>query len=161
PRTRRLSVMQLQGQVAAITGAGSGIGRAAALRFAREGAAVVVADVDAVGAAQTVAQIQADDGRAVAVRADVTSRADNEAVVAGAGREFGRLNIFFATAGIGMPFTPIEATDEALIDRLLAINVKGVLLGVQAAVPALKAAGGGVILITASTAGHRPRPGLT
>ncbi len=152
--------MRLQGKVAAITGAGSGIGRGTALRFAREGAAVVVADIDAEAANETVAAIEAAGGRAVAVVGDVTRRADNAALVEAAVQRFGKLDIFFANAGIGMPFTPIEETDERLIDRLLTINVKGVILGVQAAVPALRT-GGGVILITASTAGHRPRPGLT
>lgn len=153
--------MKLQGKVAAITGAGSGMGQATALLFAQEGAAVVVADIDAAAATATAARVLAAGGRAVAVAADVTRAEDNQAVVAAAQREYGRLDIFYANAGIGMPFTPIEATAAELIDRLLAVNVKGVILGVQAALPALRAAGGGVILITASTAGHRPRPGLT
>lgn len=153
--------MKLQGKVAAITGAGSGMGRATALLFAQAGAAVVVADIDGQGAAETVALVQAAGGRAVAVTADVTRKEANVAIADTAVREFGRLDIFYANAGIGMPFTPIEETDGALIDRLLGINVKGVILGVQAALPALKGGGGGVVLITASTAGHRPRPGLT
>lgn len=153
--------MALTGQVAAVTGAGSGIGKATAAAFAVAGAAVVAADIDLPSAEATAQQICAAGGRAIAVRTDVTKLADNQAMVAAATREFGRFDILFANAGIGMAFTPIEETSEELIDRLLAINFKGVILGVQAAVPVMKAGGGGVILITASTAGHRPRPGLT
>src|SRR5205823_5778129 len=117
--------MKLQGKVAAITGSGSGIGRATALLFAQEGAAVVVADVDAAGAAETAERIRSAGGRAVSVPSDVTRMADNRAMVDAAIREYGKLDVFFANAGIGMPFTPIEETDEGLIDRLLSINLKG------------------------------------
>lgn len=153
--------MKLAGKVAAITGAGSGMGATTAELFAREGAAVVVSDLNGEAAEQVAAAIRSAGGRAAAVRADVTRMADNQAIVAAARERFGRLDVFFANAGIPQRYGPFERVDEAAMDRLLAVNVKGVMLGAQAALPALRAAGGGVILITASTAAHRPRAGLT
>ncbi len=151
---------RLDGLVAAITGAGSGIGRASALAFAREGAKVVVADVQADGAAETVDLVRAEGGEAEAVRADVTRREDAEDLVRRTVDRFGRLDVLFNNAGIAMAFTPIEETEDDLWDRIYAVNVKGVFNGCRAAVPVMKRQGGGVILNTASTAGIRPRPGL-
>lgn len=153
--------MKLRGKVAAITGGGSGMGAATAALFAREGAAVVVADIDGDAAERVAASIRSGGGQAAAVRADVTRLADNRAIVAAARERFGRLDVFHANAGIPQRYGPFEGVAEEAMDRLLAVNVKGVMLGVQAALPALRAAGGGVILFTASTAAHRPRPGLT
>jgi NAD(P)-dependent dehydrogenase (short-subunit alcohol dehydrogenase family) len=143
--------MRLEGKVAIITGTAGGIGRAAALRFAQEGSAVVAADVIADANDETVAQVLAAGGRAVAVTVDVTDTASVEAMVARAEAEFGRLDVLFNNAGV-MLSTDDDAvgTDEDTIDRTLAINVKGVLFGCKHAIPALRRAGGGSIINTAS-----------
>jgi 3-oxoacyl-[acyl-carrier protein] reductase len=153
----------LKDKVVVITGAGSGIGRASALEFAREGAAgVVAADLRAAAARETAALIEAEGGRAVWVEADVSRaegpRAAVEAALAGFG---GRLDVLFNNAGLPMAFTPIEEVSEAHWDRLFEVNVKGVYHGVQAALPYMRRQGGGVILNMASTAALRPRPGLS
>lgn len=152
--------MQLAGKVALITGAGSGMGRATAATFAREGAKVVVADLNGAAAEATVGQIRAAGGEAVAVTCDVTQSEQVAAAVAAAVTRYGGLDVLHANAGIPMTFTPAEQVSEALFDRLFAVNVKGVWLSCQKALPHLKARQG-CILITASTAGLRPRPGLT
>src|SRR5262245_25021725 len=152
--------MRLDGKVAMITGAGSGIGRASALRFAREGARVAVVDLDGTRAKETAAAIEAAGGQALALAADVTRAADNEASVRDAVARWGRLDVFFANAGVPQRPTPVEDVDEATFDRIMAANVKGVFLGVKAAVPVMKRQKAGVILVTASTSAIRPRPGV-
>lgn len=151
--------MKLEGRVAVITGAASGIGAATALAMAAEGARVVVADIDEAGAKATVAGIERRGGRAVALAADVTRAADNQAMVDCARTAFGGLDIFFANAGVPQWPTPIEEQDEAVFDRIFAVNVKGVWLGARAALAVMKAQRRGVFLVTASTAAIRPRPG--
>ncbi len=145
--------MDIQGKVALITGGGSGIGRATALRLASEGAAVVVADVDEAGGRETVSQIEAAGGRAAFVRADVTREADARAMVAFAEETFGGLDILHNNAGIttGRPRWPdVEPERWA---RVLDINLRGVILGTQYAIAALRKRGGGAIVNTASMAG--------
>ncbi|HEY3368179.1 MAG TPA: SDR family oxidoreductase [Symbiobacteriaceae bacterium] len=151
----------MQGKTAIITGAGSGMGRATALLFAREGARVLVADINEAAAGETVAAIAEAGGEAVAFRADVTRAAEIQAMIEEAVRRWGKLDILMNNAGIPMSFTPVEEVTEAQFDRLMNINVKGVFLGVKYGAPVMKAQGGGVIINTASTAGIRPRPGLT
>lgn len=152
---------RLQNQVAVITGAGSGIGRASALAFAHEGAKVVAADLSEETARETVKLVRAEGGEAKAVRANVALRGDVEAMVQTAVDEFGRLDLLFNNAGLPMSFTPLEEITDELWDRIYDVNVKAVFYGCQAAVPHMKRQGGGVILNTASTAGIRPRPGLS
>jgi NAD(P)-dependent dehydrogenase (short-subunit alcohol dehydrogenase family) len=143
--------MRLEGKVAIITGTAGGIGRAAALRFAQEGAAVVAADIIADANDETVAQVHAAGGRAVAVTVDVTDSASVEAMVARAEDEYGRLDVLFNNAGVMLSSDDdAVGTDEDTIDRTLAINVKGVLFGCKHAIPALRRAGGGSIINTAS-----------
>jgi 3-oxoacyl-[acyl-carrier protein] reductase len=152
---------RLVGKIAVITGAGSGFGRGTAEVFAREGATVVVVDVNEATARETVDGIWAAGGQARAMACDV-SRADQvQRVMEETQRGYGRIDILFNNAGIPMSFTPLEDVDEASWDRLMAINVKGVFLGCRAVIPIMKQQGGGVILNTASTAAVRPRPGLT
>jgi NAD(P)-dependent dehydrogenase (short-subunit alcohol dehydrogenase family) len=139
--------MRLKDKVALITGAGSGIGRESALLFAREGAAVVAVDLNEQAARDTVASIQ----NAVAVRADVSSSADCQRMVAAAEKAFGRLNVLFNNAGI-MHAKDDDAvsTDESVWDLTLNVNAKGVFLGCKHGIPALRRAGGGSIINTAS-----------
>jgi NAD(P)-dependent dehydrogenase (short-subunit alcohol dehydrogenase family) len=139
--------MRLKDKVALITGAGSGIGRQSALLFAKEGAAVVAVDLNEQAARDTVASIP----NAVAVRADVSSSADCERMVAAAEKAFGRLNVLFNNAGI-MHARDDDAvsTDESVWDLTLAVNAKGVFLGCKHGIPALRRAGGGSIINTAS-----------
>jgi 3-oxoacyl-[acyl-carrier protein] reductase len=152
---------RLAGKIAVITGAGSGFGKGTAEVFAREGATVVVVDVNEATAWETVDGIRAAGGQAWARACDV-SRADQvQRVIEETQRECRCIDILFNNAGMPMPYTPLEDVDEASWDRLMAINVKGVFLGCRAVIPSMKQQGGGVILNMASTAAVRPRPGLT
>ena len=139
--------MRLQNKVALITGAGSGIGRQAALLFSREGAKVVCVDVNEAAAKETAAMIK----DAVAVKADVSKAGDCQNMVAAAEKAFGRLNVLFNNAGI-MHAKDDDAisTDESVWDLTLDINAKGVFLGCKYGIPALQRAGGGSIINTAS-----------
>jgi len=151
---------RLQGLAAIVTGAGSGIGAASAFTFAREGASVLVADVSADSAERTASDIRAAGGTAEEIAIDVTRVEQVERMVQTAVDRFGKLDILFNNAGIPQSFTPFEQSTDDLYDRIFDVNVRGVVYGCRAAVPVMKAHGGGVILNTASTAGIRPRPGL-
>jgi 3-oxoacyl-[acyl-carrier protein] reductase len=151
--------MRLDGKVAVITGAGSGIGAATALAMAREGARVVVADINEMAAKAVVEQIEKAGGRALTVRADVTRSADNQLMVEKAVATWGALDVFVANAGVPQFPAPIESQDEAIFDRIFAVNVKGVWLGAKYALAVMKKQKRGVFLVTASTAAIRPRPG--
>src|SRR5207302_1688988 len=150
---------KLMDRVAIVTGGGSGIGAASALAFAREGARVLVADVDETGAKTTVEQIERQGGQAAAARADVARAADNQALVERAVAMWGQLDVFLANAGVPQWPTDIEDVDETVFDRIMAVNVKGVWLGAKSALPVMKRQRRGGFLITASTAATRPRRG--
>jgi 3-oxoacyl-[acyl-carrier protein] reductase len=150
--------MKLEGRVAVVTGAGSGIGRASALLFAREGARVAVVDVNEGAAQDTARQIEAAGGDALAIRADVSRGADNEALIGLTLTRWSRLDVFFANAGVPQWPSDIDQVDEATFDRIMGVNVRGVFLGVKHAAPVMKRQRRGVILITASTSAIRPRP---
>ncbi len=139
---------RLAGKTALITGGGGGIGRAAAKRFAEEGAKVLVVDANARAGEETVAQIGAN---AAFTSADVTRAADVEAMIAFAERRFGALHVLFNNAGI-FPDEDgsVVDTDEAVFDRVIAVNLKGVFFGCKYGIPALLRAGGGSIINTAS-----------
>lgn len=153
--------MKLQDKTVIITGAGSGMGRAASLLFAREGAKVLVADINKTAADETVAAVAAAGGVAAAVGVDITRPDEVKFMVDTAVRLWDRVDILFNNAGIPMAFTPVEDLTVEHFDKLMNVNVKGVFLGTKYVVPVMKAQGGGVILNTASTAAIRPRPGLT
>jgi NAD(P)-dependent dehydrogenase (short-subunit alcohol dehydrogenase family) len=143
--------VRLEGKVALITGAGSGIGRETALLFASEGAKIVVAELNEAAAAKTVKDIQGAGGKAVAVRADVSRGADAKAMVETAEKAFGRLDVLMNNAGIShIDDNGAVDTDEAVWDLTMAVNVRGVFLGCKYGIPALRRAGGGSIINVAS-----------
>ena len=144
--------MLLNDKVAVITGAGSGIGRAPAIKFAREGAKVVVADVQDDGSAETVRSIQSAGGTAAAIHTDVTDASAVDRMIKTAVETYGRLDILFNNAGMIIKGTVLDV-DEESFDRIFAVNVKGVFLGCKAAIPIMLSQGGGVILNTASQMG--------
>jgi NAD(P)-dependent dehydrogenase (short-subunit alcohol dehydrogenase family) len=146
----------LQGKRAIITGAGSGVGRASALRFAEEGATVVCSDVDLDRAKETLAQIESAGGMASAEQCDVSKDVDVSKLVATAVDRFGRLDIMFNNVGIPTPRLGMAFEDHTVedLDRLTAVNFRGVFLGCKYAVIQFKRQGdGGVILNTGSVAG--------
>ena len=144
-----------------MTGAGSGFGAGIATRFAAEGAAVVVADVNDNGGHSVTRQIERDGGRARFVHADVTNRAQVAAMIDTAIEAFGRLDILVNNAGYSHVNQPLTEVSEEDFDRTYAVNVKAIYLASLAAVPLFRAQGGGCIINTSSTAALRPRPGLT
>lgn len=146
-----LDVFRLDGRVAVVTGAASGIGRAVAEVLAAAGARVVLGDLDLAGAQSAAREIASRGGTALAQRVDVAVRADQEALVATALREWDRLDVMANVAGVPSD-GPLADVTEAELDRVVAINVKGTLFGCQAAVPAMSARGGGSIVNVASGA---------
>ena len=147
------------GRVALITGGGHGIGRATALRLAREGAAVAVVDVDAVLAGETVAALQSNGCDAEAFEADVSTPREVEHAVASATGRFGAVDIVHSNAGVLLPGSVV---DQALDDweRSFAVNVRGAFLVARATVPVMLRRGRGAIVFTASTSGLVGEPGL-
>lgn len=143
--------MRLQDKVALITGAGGGIGKETALLFAAEGASVVCVDYNAGPNEEVAAAINAAGGKAIAVKADVSKAADCEAMVKAAEDTYGKLNIIFNNAGIShADDDDAITTSEEVWDLTFQINVKGVFLGCKYGIPALRRAGGGSIINTAS-----------
>ncbi|MBV9134624.1 MAG: SDR family oxidoreductase [Chloroflexi bacterium] len=143
------------GKVALVTGAASGIGRASVLAFARAGARVIAADLDAKGGAETVRLIEEAEGEAHFVRVDVSDERDVERLVAESVQTFGRLDFAHNNAGIGAPPAPLHEADRRAFERVLAVNVTGVWLCLKHEARHMLAAGhpGGAIVNTASLAG--------
>jgi NAD(P)-dependent dehydrogenase (short-subunit alcohol dehydrogenase family) len=151
---------RFEGKVVVITGAGGGIGRAAAVRFASEGARVVAVDVAADTLKDTIDAVERAGGEALAVEADVTRAADVDRYVAAARQRWGGIDCFFNNAGILGTVRPCVDYPEETFDRVLAVNVKGVWLGLKIVGAAIAARGGGAIVNTASVAGLKGTPGI-
>lgn len=149
---------QLQGKVAIVTGAGSGFGEGIAKLYAREGAQVVIADINKKAADRVASEI---GSVALSLQADVSSRADIDAVVKHTLEAFGRLDIVVNNAAITHKNQPMLDVDEETFDRMFAINVKSIYHMAQAVIPYMRQQKRGVILNIGSTAGIRPRPGLS
>jgi NAD(P)-dependent dehydrogenase (short-subunit alcohol dehydrogenase family) len=143
---------RLRGKVALITGAGKGIGREAAVLFAREGARVVAADIDGAAATETVARAEAEGGEALAVVGDVAVEADVERMIAEGARRFGGLNILYNNAGVLWKDRDrsVLETDGQWWDRVMAINLKSVFWVTKYGIPLLQRAGGGSIVMMGS-----------
>jgi NAD(P)-dependent dehydrogenase (short-subunit alcohol dehydrogenase family) len=151
---------KLAGKVALITGAGSGIGRATALLFSKEGASIVVDDIVPRGGQQTVGMIKKAGGQAVFVEADVSQSDGVQQMVGVTLDTYGHLDILFNNAGVMGEYVMTAETPEQVWDDIIATNLKGVFLGSKYAIPIMLSQGGGVIINTASTAGMIGLPGL-
>jgi NAD(P)-dependent dehydrogenase (short-subunit alcohol dehydrogenase family) len=145
--------MKLEGKIALITGAGSGMGRATSLLFAREGAKIAAVDLDEKSAADTVAQIERAGGQAVAIRADVSVEDDARQMVETAIGRLGVPTVVFNNAGIEGESAFIGKMTSEAFDRVIAINLRGVFLGMKFVLPHMVDAGGGSIINQASIAG--------
>jgi NAD(P)-dependent dehydrogenase (short-subunit alcohol dehydrogenase family) len=144
----------LRGKTVLITGVTSGIGRAAALEFAKTGAALVLGSRDDAKGDALAAAIRKEGGRAVFRRTDVTRQKDAQALVDTALKEFNRLDVAFNNAGLEATGALVDSTEETF-DRVFEVNVKGIWWSIRAEIPALRRSGGGVIINTSSTAGSR------
>jgi NAD(P)-dependent dehydrogenase (short-subunit alcohol dehydrogenase family) len=151
---------KLDGKVAVITGAASGMGRATALRFAKEGAAIVVADLNSQAGETTIAEIAAAGGRAVFQHTDVSDDAGIKALIDRAVREFGRLDITYNNAGIGGATGKLEDTTAADWDKTFVILTRAVFSGIKYSIEPMRKVGGGSIISTSSVAGLRGVAGL-
>ncbi len=153
--------MRVQGKSIIVTGSGGGIGEGIARRLAAEGAQVIVNDIDQALGDKVVAAIQAAGGKASFFRADVTKSDDVKALVAAAVQRHGRLDVMVNNAGWTHRNRPALEVSEAEFDKVYAVNMKSIYLSTIHAVPAFRANKGGSMINVASTAGVRPRPGLT
>ncbi len=156
--------MRLAGKVAIVTGGGSGFGEGIAKRFAEEGAKIVVNDIDDAGGQRVTSEIEKAHGQgsAIYVRGDVARNDEVKALVDACVARFAKLDIMVNNAGISHRNMPMLEVPEAMVDKILAVNVKSIYLAALHVVPLFRRQGkGGVIINTASTAGLRPRPGLT
>ncbi|MFK0378754.1 SDR family oxidoreductase [Pandoraea sp. NPDC090278] len=152
--------MRLQEKVAIVTGAGSGFGEGIAKTFAREGAAVIVNDLNREAGERVVGEIVEAGGRAVFVYGDVSREEDHVTLLTEAVARFGKLDVVVNNAGTTHRNKPLLEVTEAEFDRVYAVNVKSIFWSARAVIPYLQQHGGGVMINIASTAGVRPRPGL-
>jgi len=153
--------MRLAAKVAIVTGAGSGFGEAIARLYAEEGARVVLADINDAAGEQVADGIRAAGGDAIYVHADVSDADSVQSLIDHAVEHYGELDIIVNNAGITHRNGPMLEVDEAMFDKIYAVNVKSLFHTAKAAVPLFRKRGGGCFVNVASTAGVRPRPGLT
>src|ERR1019366_2055056 len=146
---------KLDGKVAVITGAASGMGRATAIRFAKEGAAVVVADLNSQGGELVVSEIAAAKGRAVYQRTDVSSEDDIKAVISRAVKEYGHLDITYNNAGVGGGMGKLAKIKGEDWDKTFHILTRAVFFGIKYSIEPMRKSGGGSIISTSSVAGLR------
>src|SRR5215218_5133339 len=158
PEKWKRIMKRLEGKVALVTGAGSGFGQGIAETFAREGAKVAIIDINEAAAKSAAEKI---GPAAIGLAADVSKAADVNAAVEKTVAAFGKLDIVVNNAGISHRNRPMLEVEEDEFDRVFAVNVKSIYLFARAAVPLMQNQGGGVIINVGSTAGLRPRPGLT
>ncbi|HLX38787.1 MAG TPA: SDR family oxidoreductase [Candidatus Binataceae bacterium] len=151
---------RLTGKVAIITGASSGMGRATALRFAGEGAKIVIADLNKDGGEATVRDCRENGSDAIFVKADVSAEADVKGAVERALKEFGRLDIVYNNAGLGGAVGPLENITVENWDKTMAILLRGVFLGIKHSIAPMRKTGGGSIISTASIAGIQGYAGI-
>jgi NAD(P)-dependent dehydrogenase (short-subunit alcohol dehydrogenase family) len=144
----------LKGKVAVVTGAGSGLGEAVSVLFAKNGASVVLADLDVDGAERVLRQIEDVGGKGRIVKTDVSKPADSKALVEVAVKEFGRLDIAVNNAGIGGPTAPVGEYPIDGWNNIIAINLSGVFYGMHYQIPAMLEAGGGAVVNMSSIAGR-------
>ncbi|MBI2767747.1 MAG: glucose 1-dehydrogenase [Chloroflexi bacterium] len=149
---------RFEGKVVVITGAAGGIGRAAAERFASEGARIVAIDLQGTALDDALAVVKAAGSEGIAVAADVSRAADVENYVRAAKGAYGRIDGFFNNAGIEGWVGPSTEYPEEIFDRVIAVNLKGVWLGMKYVIPVMREQGGGAIVNTASTAGLSGTP---
>lgn len=152
--------MRLQGKTAIVTGGGSGFGEGIAKTFAREGANVLVNDLNGASAERVASEIAVSGGKAIAVAGDVTKQADWKTLFDAAIEDFGSVQIVVNNAGTTHRNKPVMDVTEAEFDRVYAVNVKSIYHSVTQFVPYFRSVGGGSFINVASTAGVRPRPGL-
>lgn len=148
---------RLAGKAAVITGAGSGIGRATAARYVHEGARVLVADISGGHARDTCDEL---GGEAVPLAVDVSDAADVTRMIDAAVEAFGTVDVLYSNAGIAESVKPLAEITEAEWDRIIDVNLKAFFLCARSVAPVMKAAGGGAMIVTASIAARRPRPGM-
>lgn len=152
--------MRLQNKIAIVTGAGDGIGRGIALHFAREGADVAVCDLNPETVMETARLIEATGRRAIAEPFDITINDQVRTFVDRVAGQFGAINILVNNAAV-MPVGPVEIQDEAVIDRILAVNLRAAIIFSKYCTPHMRRAGGGSIIHMASVTGHNGHPGVT
>lgn len=152
--------MRLSGKVAIVTGGGSGFGEGIAKRFAAEGAAVVIGDLNMAGAEKVAGEINKAGHKALPVAVDVSQGVQMKVLVEKTVEAFGGLDIMVNNAGMPQRNASLLDTDEATFDKIFAVNVKSIYLSAMQAVPEMRKRGGGCFINIASTAGVRPRPGL-
>lgn len=153
--------MRLENKVAIVTGAGSGFGEGIATTFAREGARVVVADINEEAGQRVTDQINGSGGQAIFVRVDVANAESMNGMLTTTLEHFPAVDIVVNNAGATHRNRPMLEVDEAEFDRIYAINVKSIFLSAHTFVPHFREQGGGAFINIASTAAVRPRPGLT
>lgn len=148
-------MMELANKIVIVTGAGSGIGRASSLKMAREGAKLVLVDFNTATGEETLKMIQEQGGEGIFVQADVSKSEDVQRYVNTAVETYGRIDAFFNNAGVIQKFSLLTDIEEAEFDRVVAINLKGVFLGLKYVLKVMEKQGSGSIINTASTAGVR------